>query len=363
MKKTVRVGKTVIIKENGLFFEKGTELKIDEVTEEKIYLKKDEYHSIRFQVSIEDFHRFLELKQPKDPNELIGRRVKGFRFDSYRGHSINFNEDMTFEIGNVGKIVRFYPDNTGYAVTFDLSCNTYTYPADQIEAHLLPEKKTKKERIEELEKIVSDLQKRVKSLEEEKTITICTNVNHREDGVIEVTLDDVQKQAPEFWYIKFDEKHPNIEEFKELFVKLSDSVTFFERLYGYSGRPSFNGFDFSVGSKPFDVSTFDCNQDKMVEVTIEEAIEIMNNFKPSYKAPEFWYVDIVEEKDSELLPKFKEWYNKVTNGDFSFCYKIYGFFGYNFYNNFDFENQVEYLKHPDKMQKITLNEWDKWFNK
>ena len=160
-----------------------------------------------------------------------------------------------------------------------------------------PEKKTKTQRIEELEKIVSDLQKRVKSLEEEKTITICTDVNHREDGVIEVTLHDIQKQAPEFVDI-----------------------------------------DPEIG-------------------------KVMNNFKPSYQSPEFWYVDIVEEKDSELLPKFKEWFDKNSREKWLFYNKYYGYSGYESFNGFYSEDNMERFHNSDKMQKITLNEWNEWFNK
>lgn len=80
------------------------------------------------------------------------------------------------------------------------------------------------------------------------------------------------------------------------------------------------------------------------------------------QAPEFWYVDIQKEKDSELLPKFKEWFNKVTGGGFEFIFPLYGYSGWNSNNGYDCHGYC-WGANSDKMQKITLNEWNHWFNK
>jgi len=57
-------------------------------------------------------------------------------------------------INLIGVIKKYEVDS--YKVRFE--DNYFWYPADQIQAHLLPEKKTKKERIEELEKRVEQLE-------------------------------------------------------------------------------------------------------------------------------------------------------------------------------------------------------------
>jgi hypothetical protein len=81
------------------------------------------------------------------------------------------------------------------------------------------------------------------------------------------------------------------------------------------------------------------------------------------KAPEFWYVDIVEEKDSELLPKFKKWYLKKINTRIDFIYSKYGFSGWRSFNGYDWISIRGWEANSDKMQKITLNQWNNWFNK
>lgn len=255
MKKEVRAGETVIIKENGLFFEKGTELIIDEVTEEKIYLKQDENHSIIFQLLIKDFDKYLEIKQPKDPNKLIGRKVKGFRFENEPKLSCAYTYEMDNYINLIGEIKKYDVDS--YKVRFE--DNYFWYPADQIETHLLPEKKTKKQRIEELESEVKLLISRVEFLEKR--------------------------------YLNISEK----------------------------------------------------------------------------QAPEFWYVDIQEEKDSELLPKFKEWFVDKSGWNWDFNHNpfdnlFFGFSGCEENNGFE-PKYEDWYSNSDKMQKITLNEWNHWFNK
>ena len=82
------------------------------------------------------------------------------------------------------------------------------------------------------------------------------------------------------------------------------------------------------------------------------------------QAPEFWYVDRVEEKDSELLPKFKEWFAKKVGFVIHFDYYKYGFSGAGHYDGYDWVTYTrDWEANSDKMQKITLNEWDMWFNK
>jgi hypothetical protein len=217
----------------------------------KFYLKS-KCDKKSFSVESQELINLFELKQPKDPNELIGRKVKGFRFEDSK--KIKFDSFKSFYIGKKGVIYHFHYHSNSYSIKFE-DGNRYLYPADQIEQHLLPEKKTKKERIEELESEVKLLISRVEFLEKR--------------------------------YLNIPEK----------------------------------------------------------------------------QAPEFWYVDIVEEKDSELLPKFKKWYLKKINTRIDFIYSKYGFSGWRSFNGYDWISIRGWEANSDKMQKITLNQWNNWFNK
>jgi hypothetical protein len=91
---------------------------------------------------------------------------------------------------------------------------------------------------------------------------------------------------------------------------------------------------------------------------------INGKIKESEKqAPEFWYVDIQEEKDSELLPTFKEWFDEKVEFRINFEYYKYGYSGAGHYDGYDWVTTRDWEGNSDKMQKITLKEWDSWFNK
>lgn len=72
--------------------------------------------------------------------ELIGRKVKGFKFEPFRYDGINFSEEMYDYIGTVGVIHSLVEDikgNVNPKVRFNGV--SYTYPASLIERHLIPE--------------------------------------------------------------------------------------------------------------------------------------------------------------------------------------------------------------------------------
>ncbi len=110
---------------------------------------------------------------------------------------------------------------------------------------------------------------------------------------------------------------------------------------------------------------------------MEKLEEKLNNYLTPINEgrliPEFWYVDIQEEKDSELLPTFKEWFSKKVNFKINFDYSYYGysncghFGGYDWVTTRYWEGDLVTARNwegnSDKMQKITLKEWDSWFNK
>ena len=70
------------------------------------------------------------------------------------------------------------------------------------------------------------------------------------------------KQIPEYWYVVKDENHPLWEKFKGWFNNSSSrDWSFFFHQFGYSGQKLYDGYD----SFPFDA-----NQNKMVEISLEQ---------------------------------------------------------------------------------------------
>jgi len=65
----------------------------------------------------------------KNPQELIGKKVRGFKFEKY------WNKQMKNCIGKVGIIKHYFKHNNMMFVSFDNEC--WSYPYDQIEAHLV----------------------------------------------------------------------------------------------------------------------------------------------------------------------------------------------------------------------------------
>jgi hypothetical protein len=272
---------TLIAKLSNNFIDYNHTYKLLTINEYDRFLIRNELNLKETWLNLEHLDKYFKLKQPKDPKELIGRKVKGFRFkDGSCGLRYqDFFEQYVGEIGIINSISPYGTDN--YVIKFD-NGKKFIYPSDQIEAHLLPEKKTKKERIEELENLYQKL--------EEKFEAFCS---------------------------EFSEK-----------VVASQHSNNISATEGISGA-----FSYAIDSA-------------------------------QKQAPEFWYVDIVEEKDSELLPKFKEWYlKKAELSGFAKNWSVMGYAGRKNDNGYDREDNAEDFKNSDKMQKITLNEWNKWFNK
>jgi hypothetical protein len=235
------------------------------IIKNKFYLKS-KCDKKSFSVESQELIDLFKLKHPKDPNELIGRKVKGFRFDGVDLSCCHESEKYKY-LNRIGVIENYKYKLEDNSVKIKFDNDVLWYSADQIEAHLLPEKKTKKERIEELEKRVEELEKAVKI------------------GMDELT--------------------------------------------------------------------------KITTLRINGKIK-----EPEKQSPQFWYVDIVEEKDSELLPRFKEWFLKKINTRIEFIHSKYGFSGWRNFNGYDWVTYTrDWEGNSDKMQKITLNEWSTWFNK
>jgi len=66
-------------------------------------------------------------------NNLIGRKIKGFKFEN---SNIGFSDEMNNFIGSIGKVDCVYSDRV--LVEFDFG-SYFQYPLDQIEKHLIPE--------------------------------------------------------------------------------------------------------------------------------------------------------------------------------------------------------------------------------
>ena len=65
-------------------------------------------------------------------NNLKGRYIKGFKFEDV---SIGYLPRMDSSIGEVGEITHVYSNR----VSIDFKENSFYYPLDQIEKHLIPE--------------------------------------------------------------------------------------------------------------------------------------------------------------------------------------------------------------------------------
>lgn len=75
--------------------------------------------------------------------------------------------------------------------------------------------------------------------------------------------------------------------------------------------------------------------------------------------PKYWVVNIQENADHELLPKFKEWYNKITTKEWYFTSTYYGYSGHCLYNGYcDKDNLSSFNNNPII---ITLEEWHDHF--
>jgi hypothetical protein len=70
-------------------------------------------------------------------NKLIGKKVKGFKFEDGKYNGLSFANEMDNYIGKVGIIDYYNKNNNRYRVEFD---NDYWhYPAELIEQHLVEE--------------------------------------------------------------------------------------------------------------------------------------------------------------------------------------------------------------------------------
>jgi hypothetical protein len=67
--------------------------------------------------------------------DLIGKKVKGFKFDSI--FTCRYYIQMDKHIGEVGEIVEYCKKYNNYKIQF--ADSSWRYPSDQIEAHLVDE--------------------------------------------------------------------------------------------------------------------------------------------------------------------------------------------------------------------------------
>lgn len=67
---------------------------------------------------------------------LIGKKVRGFKFDSYDYPHLGYNEGMSDYINQIGVIVDFNGRTTEVQFT---DGRTWSYPSDLIEQHLVEE--------------------------------------------------------------------------------------------------------------------------------------------------------------------------------------------------------------------------------
>jgi len=80
----------------------------------------------------------------KNPQELIGKKVKGFKFEDFYYCPSTMDEF----VGKIGTVELILQDNNRVLVDFGNS-DSWIYPADQIEAHLVEDEETIKEEIKQ----------------------------------------------------------------------------------------------------------------------------------------------------------------------------------------------------------------------
>jgi hypothetical protein len=69
--------------------------------------------------------------------DLIGKKVKGFKFDDDKYKGLDYNRAMDSCIGEIGEIVSYYHPFDCYYVEF--INKKWSYPASLIEQHLVEE--------------------------------------------------------------------------------------------------------------------------------------------------------------------------------------------------------------------------------
>jgi hypothetical protein len=70
-------------------------------------------------------------------NKLIGKKVKGFKFEDGLHNGLEFSKKMNRYIGEIGEIIEYNETKNRYRVEFE--DDYWLYPAELIEQHLVEE--------------------------------------------------------------------------------------------------------------------------------------------------------------------------------------------------------------------------------
>ena len=70
-------------------------------------------------------------------NKLIGKKVKGFKFEDCVYNGLQYSKKMNICIGEIGEIIEYNETNNRYRVEFE--DDYWFYPAELIEQHLVEE--------------------------------------------------------------------------------------------------------------------------------------------------------------------------------------------------------------------------------
>lgn len=76
----------------------------------------------------------LKNKIMENPEKLIGKKVRGFKFEE--NEAISYIDSMNSYVGKAGVIENYFLDEDSFGIKFK-DGESYCYPADQIEAHLV----------------------------------------------------------------------------------------------------------------------------------------------------------------------------------------------------------------------------------
>lgn len=89
-----------------------------------------------FLASVSDLHFNLSSEKTMENKELIGKKVKGFKFETDKEDLILDYKIMDFFTDKIGEIISYCEVNDAYEILFNETFRWW-YPADQIENHIV----------------------------------------------------------------------------------------------------------------------------------------------------------------------------------------------------------------------------------
>ena len=96
--------------------------------------ESDPFNTMRWSRN-EEYLELITEKNTNDPLGIIGRKMKGFKFDGFKYNYLNYHLNMNKHIGNEGEIVSYMEEYDCYYCKF--SDREWAYPAKLIMQHIV----------------------------------------------------------------------------------------------------------------------------------------------------------------------------------------------------------------------------------